>query len=87
MALQFFKDKLAGGGVAIKRTIVNGAAAATNIAVAGAAADAKLVAVIMFTAGVPSDVTADATIVNGNLKLAVTNSTGNKLDVHWAQAA
>lgn len=66
------------------RAVVNGAAAATNIPVTGLGVKDTLFSVVMFAAGVPSDVTADASIASaGNLKLATTNSTGNKLIVEW----
>lgn len=51
--------------------VVNGAAPATNIAVSGIATEDTILAVIKFSAGVPSDVTADATIFSaGNIRLS-----------------
>lgn len=68
--------------------VVNGTTAATNIAVSGIALVDTLVSVIMFTAGVPSDVTADASITSaGNIQLATVDSTGNKLQVMWFNKA
>lgn len=88
MALRFFKDKLTGGGVDLIGTVATGAAAATAIPVTGLKADAHLVSVIMVAAGVPSDVTTDASVSSaGNIKLATTVSTGNKLIVTFAQSA
>lgn len=67
----------------ITQTVVAGAAAATNIPVAGLNTKDEIVSVIMFTAGAPSDVTADASIpTDGNLQLA-SDSTGNQLMVTY----
>jgi len=64
--------------------VVNGAAADTNIAVAGITTGDEIVSVIMFDTGVPSVVTAEASITsNGNIQLDTTDSTGNKLVVTW----
>lgn len=73
----------------LKTAVVSGAAADTDITVAtsdGIAlkSDDTLESVIMFAAGVPSDVTVEASIQsNGKLQLDTTNSTGNKLMVTW----
>lgn len=68
----------------LTRTLVDGAAADTNIPITGIAAEDTLVSVIEWNAGVPTDRTADASITSaGNIQLSTTNSTGNKLDVLW----
>lgn len=65
-------------------TVLTGTTAATDIALAGAGVKDTIGSVIMFTAGVPSDVTSEASISSaGNLRLSTTNSTGNKLLVEW----
>lgn len=67
---------------------VAGAAAATNIAVADVKPGDAIVTVTMFAGGVPSDVTAEATITSaGNIQLSTTNSTGNTLQVVIAPKA
>jgi len=64
--------------------VVAGAAAVTNIAVAGMMAVDTIQSVLMFATGVPSDVTADASITSdGNIQLATTVSTGNTLVVSY----
>lgn len=67
-----------------KTSVVNGAAAATNIPVAGITTSDTIQSVLMFAAGVPSSVTSAASITsNGNIQLAAVNSTGNVLVVNW----
>lgn len=64
--------------------VVAGTTSATNIAVANILTTDTLESVIMFAAGVPSDVTGEASITsNGNIQLSTTNSTGNTLIVRW----
>lgn len=68
----------------LKTNVGNGAAAVTNIAVAGITTADELQSVIMFASGVPSDVTSEASITSaGNIRLSTTNSTGNKLVINW----
>lgn len=68
----------------VTQEAVAGAAAVTNIAVAGIATTDTLESVTMFAAGVPSDVTGEASITSaGNIQLSTTNSTGNTLLVRW----
>ena len=86
-AFEKLRDALAGGGVQFKFAIAAGAAANTNIAVAGLRADAELIAVIQFAAGTPSDVGAVASITSaGNIQLTSV-STGDQLLVVYAQRA
>lgn len=60
--------------------VLDGAAADTNIAVAGLGLDDTVQSCIMFAAGVPSNVTSEVVILTaGNIQLTDTNSTGNKL--------
>lgn len=68
----------------LKTKVVSGAAAATNIALTGIATDDTIQSVVMFAAGVPSDVTAEATVASaGNIQLSTTDSTGNQLVVSF----
>ena len=79
----------------LKFTVVNGAAAATNIAVTGIATTDKIVSVVKldFTLaeGTPntrtwkaSDLTSEASITSaGNIQLSTTNTTGEVLLVFW----
>lgn len=72
----------------LKLSIVDGAAAATNIAITGIATEDLLVAVIESTtkASIASraDRLSDASITSaGNIQLATTNSTSNQLEVWW----
>lgn len=71
----------------MRSKVVDGGAAGANLTATGLKTVDTLVSVIMFAAGVPSDVTSDASITaNDVLVLATTNSTGNKLVVHyWAK--
>jgi hypothetical protein len=65
-------------------TVVAGAAATTDIAVTGIAVGDTLGSVLMFAAGVPSDVSSEASITSaGNIQLSTTDSTGNQLVVEW----
>ncbi|MDH5183982.1 MAG: hypothetical protein OEX12_08850 [Gammaproteobacteria bacterium] len=67
-----------------KQSVVAGTTAATNIALAGAAVGDVIQSVIMYATGVPSDVTAEASITSaGNLQLSTTNSSTNTLVVTW----
>ena len=60
--------------------VVAGATAVTDIAIAGVGLKDQITSVIMFTAGVPSDVTAEASVTSaGNIQLSTTNSSGNTL--------
>lgn len=80
--------QIALGQLQAKRTsIVAGAAAATNIAIAGITQDAHLLSVIQMSGGVPADATADASVTSaGNIQLATINSTGDTLMVEWVPA-
>lgn len=65
-------------------TVVAGAAATTDIAVAGITMADTLGSVLMFNSGTPSDVTSEASITSdGNIQLDTTNSSGNQLVVEW----
>lgn len=65
-------------------TVVAGTTAATNIAVSGIAVADVIQSVIMYAAGVPSDVTSEASITSaGNIQLDTTDSTGNQLVVSY----
>lgn len=68
----------------LKTSVVNGTTAVTNIAVAGITTADEIQSVVMYAAGVPSDVTSEASITSaGNIRLSTTNSTGNKLVINW----
>ena len=68
----------------LTQTLVVGAAADTNIAVAGIGVDDTIVSVLHNTAGVLVDVTAEASITSaGNIQLADTDTTGDQLIVLW----
>lgn len=79
----------------LKFTVVNGAAANTNIAVSGIATSDKIVGVakldFTLTEGTPntrtweaSDLTSEASITSaGNIQLSTTNTTGEVLLVFW----
>ena len=81
--------------LAFKFTVVNGAAANTNIAVSGINTQDKLMAVVKLdftlTEGAPntrtweaSDLTSEASITsNGNIQLSTTNTTAEILLVFW----
>lgn len=70
----------------LKQTLVDGAAADTNIAVSGIAVRGEIVSVIEFDTGVPFDRTAEATVTSaGNIQLGTTDTTGSKLLVTWYQ--
>jgi hypothetical protein len=72
---------------ALTKSVVDGDTAVTDIPVTGITLGSQLLSVMMFAAGVPSDVTADASITSaGNIQLATVNSTGNKLVVEWVPA-
>ena len=61
-----------------------GTTAATNIAVTGIRTVDTLQSVIMFASGVPSDVTADASITSdGNIQLGTVDSSTNQLVVNY----
>lgn len=63
--------------------VVAGAAASTSIAVAGIATEDTILSVVKFSAGVPSDVTADAAIYSaGNIRLT-SDSAGTVLQVFF----
>lgn len=67
-----------------KTSVVNGTTAVTNIPVTGIKTTDTLQSVVMFAAGVPSAVTAEASITSdGNVQLSTTNSTGNQLVICW----
>jgi hypothetical protein len=69
---------------AVKSAVVAGAAADADITVTGIMADDTLESVTMFDTGVPSDVTAEASITDDDtVVLDTTNSTGNQLLVRW----
>lgn len=66
-----------------KVAVVDGAAADTNIAISGIKVTDTIKSVIMYATGVPSNVTADASITSaGNIRLTSV-STGNKLVVTY----
>ena len=68
----------------LKTAVVAGALAVTNIPVAGISMADTIRSALMFTAGVPSDVTAEVSIPSaGNIQLATTDSTGNQLVVDY----
>lgn len=59
--------------------VIDGAAANTSIAVAGLGASDTIQSAIMYAAGVPSNVTANATVYSaGNVRFNVTTA-GNKV--------
>ena len=84
---------LAAGGVSvrsgiIKRTLVAGTGAATNVTVSGMAVGDELVSVVAYTTAVSIasmvDRTSEYVVATGHLyKAAGTNSTGNQLDIMW----
>ena len=79
----------------LKFTVVDGAAANTNIGVSGIATSDKVVSVVKLdftlTEGTPntrtweaSDLTSEASITSaGNIQLSTTNTTGEVLLVFW----
>ena len=68
----------------LKTEVLDGAAAVTNIAVTGIAVGDTIQSAVMYAAGVPSNVTAEVSITSaGNIQLATTDSTSNKLVVNW----
>lgn len=68
----------------LKTSVVAGAAADTNIAIAGIATADQIQSVIQITAGVPSDLTSEAAITSaGNIQIDTTVTTGNTLIVNW----
>lgn len=65
-------------------TLVAGAAAVTNIAIAGITLDAEIVSVLHNTAGVIVDLTTEAAVTSaGNIQLSTTDTTGDQLIVFW----
>lgn len=73
---------------AMKRTLVAGTAAATNVTVSGMSIGDELISVIAYTTAVSiasmADRTSEYAIASGHLyKAAGTNSTGNQLDIMW----
>lgn len=67
---------------AVKRVLVAGAAAATNIAVADMKAQGSIISVIHHTAGaVPADLTSEVSQTDGNIQISTTVTTGDVLDV------
>lgn len=69
---------------AMTQAVVAGTTATTDIAVTGITVADTIVGVIMFAAGVPSDVTSEASVTSaGNIQLSTTNSTGNQLLVTY----
>lgn len=67
---------------------VAGAAATTNIAVAGITTADSIGSVVQFSSGVPDVVTAEASITSdGNIQLSTTNTTGDTLLVTWYKKA
>jgi hypothetical protein len=70
------------GNLNLKRVLVAGAAAATNIAVVGMKYNSNVVAVIHHTAGaVPVDLTSELSQTDGNIQLSTTATTSDVLDV------
>ena len=72
---------------AITSFVADGASAVSDITVTGVGALDTIESVTMFAAGVPSDVTADASVTAADtIQLATVDSTGNKLVVrYWAK--
>lgn len=70
----------------ITTTVVAGAAADTDIALAGVEATGTLQSVIMYNGGVPSDVTADASITEADVIQLTSDSSGNTLVVTYFPA-
>lgn len=68
----------------LKVKLADGAAADTNIAVAGIVAADRIISVIHNTAGVLADLTSEAAITSsGNVQLADTDTTGDQLLILW----
>jgi len=60
--------------------VAAGDTAVTDIAIAGVGLKDQITSVIMFAAGVPSDVTSEASVTSaGNIQLSTTDSSGNTL--------
>ncbi len=74
----------------IKVATVAGTTATTNIAVTGIATEDILVSVVEIatTTGIPTDRTGEASITSaGNIQLASTDTSSDKLIVHWHDAS
>lgn len=71
----------------VNQFVADGAIAVTDITVTGIGSTDTIETVTMFAAGVPSDVTAEASITAADtIQLSTTNSTSNKLVVrYWAK--
>jgi hypothetical protein len=78
---------ISGGGVELERKFVAGAAANTALNVAGLALGAELLSVVEWAAGVPTDRTSVASIsAAGQIKVN-DDTTGNTVEVLFAQRA
>lgn len=74
--------------VGLRYTLVNGALANTAITLSGIMPDDRLIFVVAFISGVPSDLTEEASIVAANqIKLATTDTSTGKLWVCWYDMA
>jgi hypothetical protein len=92
--LSRLRARLAGGGVEIRYAVAAGAAAATNIPVAGIKRADQILLAVAFepptsTAGSLMDDVGDEVSIpsDGNIQLSTTATTGKQLLVVWAAAA
>jgi hypothetical protein len=81
-------DPDSGGPSTLKTVVVDGAAADTNIPIAGIAVADEIQSVIHYDTGVPADITAEVSITSaGNIQVDTTVTTGNKLVVTYYDVA
>jgi hypothetical protein len=74
-----------GTGVEIKRAFVAGAAANTELAVAGLSLRAELLSVVEWAAGAPTDRTGVASVSSAGHVKVNDDTTGNTVEVLYAQ--
>lgn len=79
------RAKLAGGGLDVKQVLVTGAAANTNIAIAGLKADAQILGCIDLTDSL-DELANVSKVAAGDIQLS-TDTTAKKLIVLYAQHA